>query len=354
MGTVPVAQPILFVNMKILVTGGAGYIGSHTVVALREAGFEPVIIDDFSNSNPTVLDHLAGIMGYRVPSYTEDCSQPDNLRRIFKDERIEGVIHFAAFKAVGESMREPLKYYRNNLVSLVVLLEMMQECGVKNLIFSSSCTVYGTPTQLPVTEETPVQPAVSVYGNTKQIGEEILRDTVAAGVPLKVISLRYFNPIGAHPSARIGELPIGVPANLVPFVTQTAAGLRSELTVFGDDYPTPDGFCVRDYIHVMDLAEAHVAALKKLMHTERDAFYDFYNVGTGRGASVLEVVQAFEAQTGQRLPYRIGPRRPGDIPATYADVTKSNAALNWRTTRTLEEALVDAWRWQQALMAEVV
>jgi UDP-glucose 4-epimerase len=336
--------------MNILVTGGAGFIGSHTAVSLVEAGMNPILIDNFVNSNRVVLKKLEQITGRTLTCYEADCGDAEVLRSIIDKEKIEGVIHFAAHKAVGESMQQPLRYYRNNLSALITLLEVMVEKGVKNLIFSSSCTVYGEPEQLPVTEQTPVQPAISVYGNTKQVGEEILRDTVAAAAPLKIISLRYFNPIGAHPSALIGELPIGVPANLVPFVTQAAAGLRKSLTIFGDDYPTTDGSCIRDYIHVMDLAEAHVAALSKLAADGIEApYYDIFNVGTGRGASVLEVVHAFEAVTGQKLPYTIGPRRPGDIPATYADVTKSTQELGWQAKRTLEEALVDAWRWQVAL-----
>ncbi len=336
--------------MNILVTGGAGFIGSHTVLALVEAGFNPIIVDNFSNSESGVLAGLEEILGFPVRCIAQDCNDPVVLKTIFEAEKIEGVIHFAASKAVGESMQKPLLYYRNNLGSLVTLLEAMVESGVPRLIFSSSCTVYGIPDQLPVTEVTPVQPAFSVYGNTKQVGEEILRDTVAAGLPLQILSLRYFNPIGAHPSALIGELPRGVPANLVPFVTQTAAGLRPSLTVYGDDYDTSDGSCIRDYIHVMDLAEAHVAGLQKLMAQPSDkAYYDVFNLGTGTGASVLEVMRAFEAVSGQSLPYQVGPRRLGDIPAIYADVTKATEELGWQTRRSLHEALADAWRWQQKI-----
>jgi UDP-glucose 4-epimerase len=336
--------------MNILVTGGAGFIGSHTVVALVEAGFNPIIIDNFSNSESSVLTGLEEILGFPVRCLSQDCNDPEVLRAIFAAEKIEGVIHFAASKAVGESMQKPLLYYRNNLGSLVTLLEAMVEAGVPRLIFSSSCTVYGIPDQLPVTEATPVQPAFSVYGNTKQVGEEILRDTVAAGLPLQILALRYFNPIGAHPSALIGELPRGVPANLVPFVTQTAAGLRDSLTIYGDDYDTPDGSCIRDYIHVMDVAEAHVAGLQQLLGQPADeAFYDVFNLGTGTGASVLEVIHAFEEVSGQQLPYRIGPRRTGDIPAIYADVRKATEGLGWKTRRSLREALADAWRWQQKI-----
>lgn len=335
--------------MTILVTGGAGFIGSHTVVALVAAGFTPVIIDNFSNSDKRVLEGLRQILGRELHCYDTNCNDYNTLQRIFREHQIGGVIHFAAFKAVGESIQKPLEYYENNLGSLITLLRAMSDEGVPNLIFSSSCTVYGEPDALPVTEETPVKPASSVYGNTKQIGEEILRDTIRANAPLNIISLRYFNPIGAHPSAQIGELPRGVPANLVPFVTQTAAGLRESLTINGDDYPTPDGTCVRDYIHVMDLAEAHVAALQHLLRLEQQGYYDVFNVGTGKGATVLEVIQTFEAVSGVKLPYRIGPRREGDVVAVYADVAKSNRQLGWVARRNIREALADAWRWQQQL-----
>ena len=334
-------------NSAILVTGGAGFIGSHTVVALAEAGYKPVIIDDFSNSRQSVLGGLRQILGKDVPCFVRDCNDRAAVLEIFQNENIRGVIHFAAFKAVGESMEEPLRYYRNNLGSLMTLMEVMLETGVSDLIFSSSCTVYGEPDTLPVTEQTPVQPAVSVYGNTKQIGEEILRDTAAAGKPLKIASLRYFNPIGAHPSAHIGELPLGVPGNLVPYITQTAAGIREQLTVFGNDYPTPDGTCIRDFIHVSDLAEAHVAALRLLEQTGTQSHYDIFNIGTGQGNSVLELIRTFEAVSGEPLNYRIGPRRPGDITAVFADVRKAAALLGWEARRTLREALADAWRWQQ-------
>ena len=335
--------------MNILVTGGAGFIGSHTVVALAGAGFNPVIIDDFSNSERGVLDGLEKIVGKPIKCYDQDCNDPKVLNHIFSAEKIDGVIHFAAFKAVGESMHKPLPYYKNNLNSIIALLETMLEHQVQPIIFSSSCTVYGDPEVLPVTELTPVQPAISVYGNTKQIGEEIFRDVVAAGNPLKVIALRYFNPVGAHPSALIGELPRGVPGNLVPFVTQTAAGIRPELTVFGDDYDTPDGSCIRDFIHVMDLAEAHVAAVNRLLNISASSHYDVINVGTGSGNSVLEVIRTFEEVTGQRLPYKIGQRRAGDIPSIYADVTKSKATLGWSAKRDLKTSLADAWHWQQYL-----
>lgn len=332
--------------MNILVTGGAGFIGSHTVVALVEAGFTPVIVDDFSNSERGVLQGLAKIIGREVACYELDCNDHAALRDVFQREKPAGVIHFAASKAVGESMAEPLKYYHNNLGSLIALLDVMLEHGAASLIFSSSATVYGQPELLPVTEETALDPPMSVYGNTKQIGEEILRDTAAAK-PLKAVSLRYFNPIGAHPSGLIGELPRGVPNNLVPFVTQAAAGLRPELIVFGDDYPTPDGTCVRDYIHVMDLAEAHVSALQNLFARREIACYEVFNIGTGHGNSVLEIIQTFEAVSGQRLNYRVGPRRPGDVAAIFADVSKAGRELGWTTKRSLREALGDAWRWQQ-------
>ncbi len=336
--------------MNILVTGGAGFIGSHTVVALAEAGFRPVIIDDFSNSQSSALDGLAKILGEKPVCYTEDCNDFEAVRKILKTEQISGVIHFAAYKAVGESMHAPLKYYANNLGSLVTVLRAMQAEGVSNLIFSSSCTVYGEPEKIQVTEQTPVQPASSVYGNTKQVGEEILRDVTTANPALRAISLRYFNPIGAHPSASIGELPLGVPSNLVPFITQTAAGIRESLTVFGNDYPTPDGTCIRDYIHVMDLAEAHVAALQNLFSPSKDGHnYQVFNVGTGQGNSVLELIKTFEEVSGKPLNYKIGPRRPGDISAVYADATNVREGLGWTAKRSLRDALTDAWHWQQSL-----
>jgi UDP-glucose 4-epimerase len=336
--------------LNILITGGAGFIGSHTVVAFAEAGFNPVIIDNFSNSEHAVLDGIEKIIGRRVTCYDQDCNDQKALLNIFQQEKIDGVIHFAAYKAVGESMEQPLKYYKNNLNSIIALLETMLETGVQHAIFSSSCTVYGDPEHLPVTEATPIQPAISVYGNTKQVGEEIFRDVVSAGNPLKVIALRYFNPVGAHPSGLIGELPLGVPGNLIPFVTQTAAGIRPELTVFGDDYDTADGSCIRDFIHVMDLAEAHVAAYHRLAKLDMPMHYDVINVGTGSGNSVLEVIREFEAVTGQPLPHKIGKRRMGDIPSIYADVTKSKDALGWSAKRNLTTSLEDAWRWQQNLL----
>lgn len=336
--------------MKILVTGGAGFIGSHTVIELIEAGHEPVILDDFSNSEPDVLDGLTQILGRAVTSYQHDCNDKAYLLNLFRSEQIEGVIHFAASKAVGESVEKPLLYYRNNLSALVTLLEAMLEAGVQNLVFSSSCTVYGQPEKLPVTEQTPVQPATSPYGNTKQVGEEIIRDTVAANVPLRALALRYFNPIGAHPSALIGELPRGVPSNLVPFLTQSAAGLRGPLTVFGTDYPTPDGTCIRDFIHVVDLAKAHVKALEVLADRSEENYYDVFNIGTGRGNSVLELINTFREATGVELRYTLGPRRSGDVTAVYADVTKATEGLGWKAEKSLVESLADAWRWQQNLV----
>ncbi len=330
-------------------TGGAGFIGSHTVVSLVEAGFEPVIVDNFSNSQQSALDGLRAILNRDVTCYSVDCNDRAAMTEIFEKEELRGVIHFAAYKAVGESVQQPLKYYRNNLDSLMLLLELMPAYGVQNLVFSSSCTVYGQPEQLPVTEETPRLPAQSPYGNTKAISEDIIRDTVNAQVPIRALALRYFNPVGAHPSAQIGELPLGVPANLVPFITQTAAGIRQSLTVYGSDYNTPDGTCIRDYIHVMDLAEAHVQALKKLNDAEIEASYDVINIGTGRGETVLTIINTFEQETGVKLNYTMGPRRAGDVEQVYADVTKASRELGWTASRTLAESLRDAWRWQEKL-----
>jgi UDP-glucose 4-epimerase len=335
--------------MNVLVTGGAGFIGSHTVVALVNAGFVPVILDNFSNSKPEVLDGLEQIIGFRPKCYAEDCHNPAVLQRIFEEDDIEGIIHFAAFKAVGESMEKPLLYYDNNVSALIILLQEMLRANISTLIFSSSCTVYGSPEKLPVTEDTPMQPSPSVYGKTKQMGEEILHDVTKADNPMKIISLRYFNPVGAHSSGLIGELPLGVPSNLVPYVTQTAAGIRESLAVFGDDYDTPDGTCIRDYIHVMDLAEAHVAALQKLNAQTESTFYDTYNVGTGQGNSVLELVQTFQQVNDLPLNYHIAPRRSGDVEAVYADVSKIRQELGWNATRDLSTCLRDAWNWQQKI-----
>ena len=335
--------------MNILVTGGAGYIGSHVVVQLHEAGYNPIIVDDFSNSLPLVLVGLEKITGKKFKCYQGSCNDSLLMDRVFLDWPIHGVIHFAAFKAVGESVKEPLKYYENNVGSLLMLLTKMEQYKVPSLVFSSSCTVYGQPDQLPVTEKSPKKPAESPYGNTKQICEEIIKDTVNSGSYLKSIALRYFNPIGAHPSSHIGELPLGIPNNLVPFVTQTAAGIREKLTVFGNDYDTEDGTCIRDYIHVMDLANAHVKSLQYLFERKEQSFYDIFNIGTGKGNSVLEVIKTFEKANGLPVPYQMGPRRAGDVEKVYADVTKSNQVLSWRAKYSLLESLKDAWNWQKSL-----
>ncbi len=337
--------------MKILVTGGAGYIGSHTVVELAQAGYEPVIVDNFSNSQESALAGIQAILGRDVPCHRIDCGDADALRQVFKAEgTIDGVIHFAAFKAVGESVQKPLEYFHNNVGSLITLLQVMKEVGATNLVFSSSCTVYGIPDALPVTEATPTKPASSPYGRTKQMCEDIVHDVSAApGNQLHTILLRYFNPIGAHESAKIGELPLGVPNNLVPFITQTAAGIREKLTIFGDDYDTPDGTNIRDYIHVVDLAKAHITAVQRLLDRKAAEAVETFNVGTGHGNTVLEVVQTFEKASGQKLNYSIGPRRPGDVPAIYADATKAADVLGFKTTTSLFDSLASAWKWQVAL-----
>lgn len=332
---------------KILVTGGAGYIGTHTAVELVQSGYEPVIVDNFSNSSPFILDQLALIIGKKPILYTGDCSDRNVLDELFTQHKIEGVIHFAAFKAVGESVLNPLKYYDNNLISLVHLLEMMQKHQVHELVFSSSCTVYGQPDSLPVSEKSPIQAANSPYGYTKQAAERIIQDVIASGLPLRSVLLRYFNPIGAHESGLIGELPLGVPNNLVPFITQTAAGLRDQLTVFGDDYGTPDGTCVRDYIHVADLANAHVKAFNWLEKTHERL--GIFNIGTGSGVSVMEAIKSFETVTGQKLSYRIGPRRPGDVEQIWANADQAMDELNWRPRFSLDEAMQHAWKWQKML-----
>lgn len=334
---------------KILVTGGLGYIGSHTVVELVNAGFEPVIIDNLSNSSIDVLDRIANITGKQLQFEKLDLREKTSVAEFFKNnEDIEGVIHFAASKAVGESVENPLLYYENNLNTLIFLLQECVKRRIDNFIFSSSCTVYGEPDSLPITESAPVKEATSPYGNTKQISEEILRDTCAVS-KLKTIALRYFNPVGAHESAEIGELPIGVPQNLVPFITQTAAGVREILSVFGDDYPTEDGSCIRDYIHVVDLAKAHVVALERLIAEKNETNFEIFNLGTGRGSSVLEVVDSFQKSTGVDLNYKIVGRRPGDVISVYADTQKANAVLGWKTERTMEEALVSAWKWEKKI-----
>lgn len=335
---------------KILVTGGAGYIGSHTVVALHEAGFEPVIVDNFSNADKSAIDGIKAILQKSPKLYQGDCNDAAFMDQVFaKEGKIAGVIHFAASKAVGESVQKPIQYYANNINSLLVLLQTMEKHQCPHLVFSSSCTVYGQPDKLPVTETTPKKQATSPYGNTKAVCEEILEDAVTAKYPIKAIALRYFNPIGAHPSAHIGELPIGVPNNLVPFVTQAAAGIREKITVFGNDYDTPDGTCLRDYIHVMDLADAHVKAFEFLEKQNQSSLIEYFNVGTGKPNSVLEVIQTFEEASDVKLNYELGPRRPGDVEQTYADVTKSVKLLGWKATRSLFESLRDAWNWQQKL-----
>ncbi len=335
---------------KVIVPGGAGFIGSHTCVELVAAGFEPVIVDDLRNSEERALEGIAAISGRATSVHRIDCTDRTALDQVFRAEGpIAGVIHFAADKAVGESVQKPLKYYHNNIGSLIALLDVMQAHTVQRLVFSSSCTVYGQPAQLPVTETAPDRMANSPYGFTKVACEQLLRDHAAATNGFSVVLLRYFNPIGAHPSARIGELPIGVPNNLIPFVTQTAAGLRDRITVFGNDYDTPDGSCVRDYIHVVDLARAHVRAFDWMDEQPAPAC-EVFNIGTGTGNSVLEVLRSFEAVNELQLPVVIGARRDGDVEQVYADTTKSRTVLGWEPQRSLADALRDAWRWQQALM----
>lgn len=334
--------------MNILVTGGMGFIGSHTVVELHNCGHCPIIVDNLSNSDHAVLSGLEEITGQRFPFYEVDCNDRVAMEKIFRDNAIDGVIHFAASKAVGESVEKPLFYYQNNVGSLLVLLELMRDFKCASLIFSSSCTVYGQPDELPVTELSPKKPAESPYGNTKQICEEIIEDVTRVYRELNALALRYFNPIGAHPSSLIGELPLGVPNNLVPFITQSAAGLRGPLTVHGNDYNTPDGTCIRDYIHVVDLAKAHVAGLEYL-NDHGNIGFDIFNIGTGTGNTVLEVVRTFEKVAGKPLSYSIGPRRPGDVEQVFGDVSKSAEVLGWRTQLTMEDCLRDAWNWQVKL-----
>jgi UDP-glucose 4-epimerase len=337
-------------KQKILVTGGTGYIGSHTVVELQNAGYDVVIVDNLSNSNSDVLDGIEKISGIRPTFKKLDCNDKEGLRLLFQENPgIKGIIHFAASKAVGESVHKPLLYYRNNIVTLINLLELMPEAGVEGIVFSSSCTVYGQPDILPVTEDAPVKPALSPYGNTKQINEEIIRDTIYAGVPFKSIILRYFNPIGAHPSAEIGELPNGVPQNLVPFLTQTAMGIRKELSVFGDDYNTPDGSCIRDYINVVDLAKAHVIAMDRMLQNKSEEKLEIFNLGTGRGVSVLELIAAFEKGTGVKVPHKIVGRREGDIEKVWANPERANKVLGWTAKESVEDTLISAWNWQKRL-----
>lgn len=335
---------------KILVTGGTGYIGSHTVVELQNSGYEVVIVDNLSNSRADVVDNIAEVSGIK-PAFEEvDCVDMAAMRKVFeKHGNIEAIIHFAASKAVGESVQKPLLYYRNNIVSLVNLLELMPEFGVKGIVFSSSCTVYGEPDELPVTENAPIKPATSPYGNTKQINEEIIRDAVKANPAYSAILLRYFNPIGAHPTALLGELPNGVPQNLVPYITQTAIGLREQLSVFGNDYNTPDGSCIRDYINVVDLAKAHVIAIDRILEKKQKEMVEVFNIGTGRGLSVLELVTMFEKATGVKLNYKIVGRREGDIEKVWANPERANNELGWKADTPVEDTLLSAWKWQLKL-----
>lgn len=336
--------------MKILVTGGLGFIGSHTVVELQQKGFEVVIIDNLSNAGIEVLEGITAITG-KVPEFVKmDLRDKQKVNQFFRDHSdIEGVIHFAASKAVGESVENPLLYYENNISTLVYILQELSKKEQARFIFSSSCTVYGQADELPITEGAPVKPAESPYGNTKQVGEEIIKDTCNINKNLEAIALRYFNPIGAHPTAHIGELPIGVPQNLVPFITQTGIGLREQLAVFGDDYPTEDGTCIRDYIHVVDLAKAHVVALERLLNKKNKDNYEVFNLGTGRGSSVLEVIGSFERVSGEKLNYRIADRRQGDVIAAYADTTKANNELGWKAQSSLDDAMTSAWKWEQKI-----
>jgi UDP-glucose 4-epimerase len=335
---------------KILVTGGTGYIGSHTTVELIGEGFGVIIIDNLSNSKADVVDRIQKITGVKpLLEVLDMCDQEKLGRFIQKHKDISAVIHFAAFKAVGESVNKPLDYYRNNLLSLINLLEAMKRYGIPALVFSSSCTVYGQPEKLPVTEEAPLQPATSPYGNTKQVGEAIIRDTTVSDKNIKAISLRYFNPIGAHSSALIGELPQGVPENLVPYLTQTGIGIRDELRVFGNDYNTPDGSCIRDYLHVVDLAKAHVVAIKRLIEEKNKTDYEVFNLGTGIGISVFEAIKSFERVSGIKLKYKIAGRRTGDIEKIWADPSYANKELGWKTLSSLDEAMKTAWDWEKNL-----
>jgi len=339
---------------KILVTGGTGYIGSHTSVELIEDGFDVVIIDNLYNSEAEVIDRIEKITGVRPAFEVFDLCDKSKTDLFFKNNKdISAIIHFAAYKAVGESVSKPLEYYRNNLVSLINLLDSMKTYGVGNIVFSSSCTVYGQPKKLPVTEDAPLQPAMSPYGNTKQIGEDIIRDTTIPLDKIKAISLRYFNPIGAHNSALIGESPRGVPENLVPYITQTAIGLRDELKVFGDDYDTPDGSCIRDYLHVSDLAKAHLAAVKRLIEKKNKKNYEVFNLGTGKGVSVFEAIHSFEKVSGVKLKYKITGRRQGDIVKIWADPSLANRELGWRTVYSLDDCMKTAWEWEKQIRKHV-
>lgn len=338
-------------SKKILVTGGAGYIGAHTVVELYANGYMPVIIDNFSKSDRTLLEGIEKIAGKSLVFYEGDCADKQFLKEVFEKEgKLDGVMHFAAYKSVGESVEQPVMYYRNNLDSLLTLLEVMWEQNVNKLIFSSSCTVYGEPDSIPVNEQAPFKKAESPYGATKQMCEQILEDAVKADKDLKVISLRYFNPIGAHPSAMLGELPIDKPNNLVPYITQTAAGIREKLVIFGGDYDTPDGTCIRDFIHIVDLATAHVKAIDKLLGADENSGYRYYNLGTGQGVSVLQLVKEFIEVTGVKLNYEIGTRRAGDVVKTYANPSKAQARLGWSSQYSTKDALRDAWAWEKKIL----
>ena len=332
---------------RILVTGGTGYIGSHTVVELQQSDYEVVIIDNLSNSNREVLDGIESITGIRPHFVEGDVTDLEIVKKLFSDyPGIKGIINFAASKAVGESMEKPLLYYRNNLNTLINLLELMPQFGVVGIVFSSSCTVYGEPDVNPIDETAPIKAATSPYGNTKQISEEIIEDYVASGAPIKSVILRYFNPVGAHPSGLIGELPLGVPQNLVPFLTQTAAGIRKELTVFGTDYNTPDGSCIRDYIDVVDLAKAHVIAMERMLNGKDNDAIEIFNLGTGKGLSVLELINAFEEATGVKVPHKIGDRRAGDIEKIWANPYKANNVLGWKAEADIKDTMRNAWKWQ--------
>ncbi len=335
---------------KILVTGGTGYIGSHTVVELQNAGYEVVIIDNLSNSNIEVLDGIERITGIRPVFVKADCTDLAALTKLFEDNPgINGIINFAASKAVGESVQKPLLYYYNNLTTLINLLKLMPQYGTKGIVFSSSCTVYGEPDKNPVDETAPIKKATSPYGNTKQISEEIITDYITSGAPIKSVILRYFNPVGAHPSAEIGELPNGVPQNLIPYLTQTAIGIRKELSVFGNDYNTPDGSCIRDFINVVDLAKAHVTALERMLEDKSDEKLEIFNLGTGVGLSVLELINSFERATGVKVPHKIVGRRSGDIEKVWADPKKANEVLGWKATTSIDDTMRSAWNWQLKL-----
>lgn len=335
----------------ILVTGGTGYIGSHTTVELISEGYDVIIVDNLSNSNINVLEGIERITGVKPVFYNVDCNDEPKIDEIFGEHKIDGVIHFAASKAVGESVEKPLLYYRNNILSLIVILQAMKKYDVNGIVFSSSCTVYGQPELLPVSEDAPIQKALSPYGNTKQINEEILSDTIYSDKKLKAIILRYFNPIGAHPTAEIGELPIGIPQNLVPYLTQTAAGIRPELKVFGDDYNTPDGSCIRDYINVVDLAKAHVVSIARMLsENNMKERLEVFNIGTGRGVSVLELIKTFEDVNGINVPHSIVGRREGDIEKVWANPSKANNVLGWEAKETLSDTLASAWKWQKKIV----